>query len=95
LITACSIEIVAKDEHLAKVNLAKCWPYFSSPTSADVMRSTIALRVLVLFDIPKNPGLQNISKLQVVIVHHHHVTVAMDAEIGQQNKLRISTRLLE
>lgn len=59
------------------------------------MRAAVTWKVPIAIHVPDNPSLQDVCKLEIVVVHHQHVTVALDAEIRQQQELRIATRLLE
>jgi hypothetical protein len=34
-------------------------------------------------DMGRNPFVQNVSDLHVVVLEHHHMTVAMNAQAGQ------------
>jgi hypothetical protein len=67
----------------------------SSPTGGGMMRSAVARAMAIFLDVADDPCAEDIGEFQVVVVHHHHVTVALNAEVREQQELRIAARLLE
>src|SRR5690349_17042409 len=57
--------------------------------------SSLFLRVLVAQPLAHEPLLDQLRDLIAVLVHHHHVRISLDADIGQIDQIEAAARGLE
>jgi len=61
-----------------------------------VERATLAVALLLLFaDVFVDPLQDHVSDLKIVLVEHHHMTVALDANIWKEDDLHVATRCVD